>query len=153
MEIQIKQRFFPWFRYYDIRNQAGETIYIAKKRFRLGFHLTIFDSNDHPVAVVKLRQYFSFFPVFDMYLENQYIGSVSGKFSAFVPKYEEDYLDWYIEGDYFQMDHEIKGKDGSRIATIWMEDISLTKEYSATVYDSKNLLPIVMFVFIIDVMK
>ena len=144
---------FPWFRYYDIRNQAGETIYIAKRSFRLQSYLTIFDPSNHPVALVKLQEYFSLLPVFDMYLKNQYIGSVSGKFSAFVPKYKENYLDWYIEGDYFQMDHEIKGKDGSRIATIWMENISLTKEYSVTIYNSKNLLPVVMFVFIIDMMK
>lgn len=152
MKLLFKQRYFSWFDRYDIYNEAGQTVYTVKGEPSWGHLLRVYDAKGKAIAAVK-EKVLSFQPKFEMYLGNDYIGSISKAFSFFAPKFNIDYNGWQIDGDFFEWDYSIHNAARGRIATVSKELWKLNDFYVIDVNDPQDALCALMLVLAIDAEK
>ncbi|MCI7221374.1 MAG: LURP-one-related family protein [Firmicutes bacterium] len=150
MRLLFKQRLFSWFDSYDIYDEDGNVVYEVKGQLDWGHCLKVYQSNVH-LATIK-QVLLTFIPRFEIYKDDQYVGSISKEFSFFVPRYNIDFNGWHIEGDIFEWDYQIY--DGSKvIASISKELFNLTDTYVLNIIDPKDALDVLAFVLAIDAEK
>ena len=150
MRLLFKQRLFSWFDSYDIYDEDGNVVYEVKGQLDWGHFLKVYQSNVH-LATIK-QVLLTFIPRFEIYKDDQYVGSISKEFSFFVPRYNIDFNGWHIEGDIFEWDYQIY--DGSKvIASISKELFNLTDTYVLNIIDPKDALDVLAFVLAIDAEK
>lgn len=152
MRMYFKQRLFSWFDSYDIYDEQGKVIYEVKGQLSWGHCLKIFDAYGSEVGTVEERV-LTFFPKFNVYLGDQYLGCISKEFSFFMPKYDIDYNGWHIEGDFLEWDYQITDGNGGTVAVITKELFHMTDQYVIDVPDQSNALIALMFVLAIDAEK
>jgi len=152
MKLLFKQRLFSWFDKYDIYDEAGNTVYTVKGELAWGHLLRIYDANGNEVGSVKER-IFSFLPKFEMYLGDDYIGSIHKEFSFFKPRFNIDYNGWQVNGDWFEWDYSVLDASGDSVASVSKELLNWTDTYVIDVYDPKDALCALMLVLAIDAEK
>lgn len=151
MRMLFKQRIFSWFDSYDIYDEAGCTLYTVKGQLSWGHCLKIFDSNGFEVGTVK-EKIFTFLPKFEIYAGGSYIGCISKEFTFFKPRYNIDYNDWHIDGDFLEWDYTVYG-GGGVVAKVSKEIFHLSDTYVIDVYNSTDALSALMLVLAIDAEK
>ncbi len=151
MKLLFKQRFFSWFDSYDIFNEDGETVYTVEGQFSWGKKLKIFDRAGRELATVE-QKIFSFFPTYEVYIGEQYVGCVRKEFSLFTPSFTVDYMGWEVEGDFFEWEYEIFG-GGERKATVSKELFNFTDTYVIDIPDPTDDLAALALVLAIDAEK
>lgn len=152
MKLLFKQRFFSWFDSYDIYNEAQQTVYTVKGQLSWGHCLKIYDARGEEVGTVK-EKVFTWFPKFEMYLGNTYIGCITKEFSFFKPKFSIDCNNWQIEGNWFEWDYSIVDLSGQSVAKVTKEPWNWTDTYVIDVIDPKDTLCALMLVLAIDAEK
>lgn len=152
MKLIFKQRLFSWFDSYDIYDQNGEVVYVVKGKLSWGHCLKIYDSIGTELGTVKERV-FSFFPKFEIYLGENYIGCIKKKLTFFKPIFNIDYNGWHIEGDLFEWEYNILNSSGNSVATISKQIFKLTDTYVIDVFNPSDALGVLMLVLAIDAEK
>ena len=152
MRLLFKQRFFSWFDSYDIYNEAGNTVYTVKGELSLGHLLRVFDANGFEIDVLK-EKILTWFPKFEVYMGDRYVGCINKEFSFFKPKFNIDYNGWHIEGDFFGWDYSIVDSCGNGIATVSKQLLNFTDTYVIDVYNERDALCALMLVLAIDAEK
>ena len=152
MKLLFKQRFFSWFDSYDIYDEAGNTVYTVKGELSWGHLLRIYDANGNDVGCVK-EKIFTWLPKFEMYIGDNYIGSINKEFSFFEPKFNIDYNGWHVSGDWFEWDYNIFDAFAQDVAIVSKELWNWTDTYVIDVKDPKNALCVLMLVLAIDAEK
>ena len=92
-------------------------------------------------------------PRFEVYLGEQYIGSISKEFTWFKPKYNIDFNGWQIQGEWTEWDYTILGPMGDVLAVISKEIWNWTDTYTIDVMSPDDALYALMFVLAIDAEK
>ena len=152
MKLLFKQRFFSWFDSYDIYDEAGNTVFTVRGELAWGHLLRIYDANDNEVGCIK-EKIFTWLPKFEMYLGDNYIGSINKEFSFFRPKFNIDYNGWQVEGDWFEWEYTIQNGSGRDVAAVSKEIWNWTDTYVIDVYDPKDAIYALMLVLAIDAEK
>ena len=152
MKLLFKQRFFSWLDSYDIYYEDGSVAYTVKGQLSWGHCLKIFDPNGCELGTVKERV-LTFLPKFEIYLGDQYIGSISKEFTFFKPKYNIDFNGWHIDGNWTEWDYTILGPMGDVLAVISKELWNWTDTYTIDVMSPDDGLYALMFVLAIDAEK
>ncbi len=152
MKLLFKQRFFSWFDSYDIYDESGNIVYTVKGQLAWGHCLRIYDSLDNEIGMVKER-ILTFFPKFEIYLGNNYVGCISKEFSFFTPKFNIDYNGWHVQGDFFEWDYNILDAFEKPVATVSKQLLNWTDTYVIDVGNSKDALNALMLVLAIDAEK
>ena len=152
MRLLFKQRFFSWFDSYDIYDESGNTVYTVQGQLAWGHCLKIFDAAGNEIGTVKERV-LTWLPKFEIYLGEEYIGCISKELSFFKPKFNIDYNDWYVEGDFFEWDYQIVDNYGRQIAEVSKQLMNWTDTYVIYVVDSQDALGALMLVLAIDAEK
>ena len=96
MKLLFKQRFFSWFDSYDIYNEAGETVYTVEGKLSWGHCLHILDAAGNHIGTVKERV-LTLLPKFELYENDEYIGSIQKAFTFFAPKFDIDCNGWQVQ--------------------------------------------------------
>jgi uncharacterized protein YxjI len=152
MKLLFKQRFFSWFDSYDIFDEMGNTVYTVKGELAWGHLLRIYDAYGQEVGCVK-EKVFTWFPKFEMYIGDNYMGSINKEFSFFKPKFNIDYNGWMIDGDWFEWNYTILNGTYQSVATVSKELWNWTDTYVIDVYDPKDAIYALMLVLAIDAEK
>ena len=152
MKLLFKQRFFSWLDSYDIYNEAGETVYTVRGELAWGHCLKIFDAAGRELGTVK-EKILTWLPKFEMYLGQQYIGSINKEFTFFKPKFNIDCNGWSVDGDWFEWDYTILNAHGQQIATVTKELWNWTDTYVIDVVNPQDALCALMLVLAIDAEK
>ena len=152
MKLLFKQRFFSWFDSYDIYNEQGNTVYTVKGELSWGHLLRIYDAIGNEVGAVK-EKVFTWLPRFEIYLKDNYVGSISKEFSFFKPRFNIDYNGWHVDGDWFEWDYSIINTSGCHVAHISKEIWNWTDTYVIDVYNPDDALNALMLVLAIDAEK
>lgn len=152
MKLLFKQRFFSWLDSYDIYYEDGSVAYTVKGQLSWGHCLKIFDPNGCELGTVKERM-LTFLPKFEIYLGDQYIGSISKEFTFFKPKYNIDFNGWQVDGNWTEWDYTILGPMGDVLAVISKELWNWTDTYTIDVMSPDDGLYALMFVLAIDAEK
>lgn len=152
MKLLFKQRLFSWFDSYDIYDEYGMVLYNVRGQFSWGHCLKIFDPYDNEIGTVKQRV-LTFFPKFDLYLGDMYMGCINREFTFFRPRYNIDCNGWTVEGNIFEWDYRILDCTGNCIATVTKEIFNLTDTYTIDVLNPNDALCALMLVLAIDAEK
>ena len=152
MKLLFKQRFFSWFDSYDVYDEAGNTVFTVKGELSWGHLLRIYDAQGNAIGCVKERV-FTWLPKFEMYLGDNYIGSINKEFSFFKPKFNIEYNGWHVDGDWFEWDYTIFNSNGTCIATVSKELWNWTDTYVIDVRDPGDSIYALMLVLAIDAEK
>ena len=104
MKLLFKQRFFSWLDSYDIFNEAGQTVYTVQGQLAWGHCLKIYNASGFELGTVKERV-LTWLPKFEMYLGDQYVGSIQKEFTFFKPKFHIDCNGWQVDGDWREWDY------------------------------------------------
>lgn len=154
MKLLFKQRFFTWFDSYDIFDEDGNTVYTVEGQFAWGKCLHILDKTGAHVATIKQRL-LTFMPTFDLYLgdEDEYLGSITKEFSFFTPSFSIDYMDWQVEGDWFEWDYEIMDSGGAVVAEVSKDVFRFMDTYCMDIRNPGDALHVLMLVLAIDAEK
>ena len=152
MKLLFKQRLFSWFDSYDIYDEDGNSVYTVKGQLSWGHCLKIYDADDHEVGTIQER-ILTLLPKFEVYLGNQYVGSISKEFSFFTPRFNIDYNGWHVEGDFFEWDYSILDQSGHQIAEVSKQLFNWTDTYVIDVQNPSDALGALMLVLAIDAEK
>lgn len=152
MKLLFKQRLFSWFDSYDIYDEDGNSVYTVKGQLSWGHCLKIYDADDHEVGTIQER-ILTLLPKFEVYLGNQYVGSISKEFSFFTPRFNIDYSGWHVEGDFFEWDYSILDQSGHQIAEVSKQLFNWTDTYVIDVQNPNDALGALMLVLAIDAEK
>ena len=152
MKLLFKQRFFSWFDSYDIYDEEGNTVFVVKGELAWGHMFRIYDANGRELGAVK-QEIFSFMPRFNIYMGNECVGSICREFSLFRPKYNIDFKNWRVEGDWFEWEYSILDTSGREVASITKELWNWTDTYSIDVHNPEDALCALMLVLAIDAEK
>ena len=152
MILLLKQRLFSWFDSYDIYDEAGETVYMVKGELAWGHCMRIYDATGNELGMIK-QKIITLLPKFEIYIDEQYVGSINREFNLFTPSYNIDYNGWYVEGNYWEWDYGIYDSYDNLVATISKEFFNWTDTYSIEVYNPEDALSALMFVLAMDAEK
>lgn len=152
MKLLFKQRFFSWLDSYDIFDEMGNTVYTVKAQLSWGHLLRIYDKNGNELGYIK-EKILTWFPKFEMYLGNEYMGSINKEFSFFKPKFNVDYHGWKISGNWAEWDYSIEDYKGREVATVSKELWKFTDTYTIDVYNPDDAIYALMLVLAIDAEK
>ncbi len=152
MKLLFKQRFFSWFDSYDIYNEAGERAYVVRGELAWGHLLRIYDAAGREVGYIKERV-LTWFPKFEMYLGDSYVGCINKEFSLFTPRFNIDCNGWQVKGDFFEWDYDIVDARGGHIATVSKELFKFTDTYAIDVVSPDDAVCALMLVLAIDAEK
>lgn len=152
MRMMFKQRLFSWFDSYDIFDEQENTIFEVKGQLAWGHCLKIFDAQGRELGTVK-EKVLTLLPKFEVYMGEQYLGSINKEFSIFTPRYNIDYRGWHVEGNFLEWDYTILDSDRNHVATVSKELLHLTDTYILDVDRQEDALPVLMFVLAIDAEK
>ena len=152
MKLLFKQRMFSWFDSYDIYDEAGNIAYTVRGQLAWGHLLRIFDAQGNEIGCIKERV-LTWLPLFEMYLNGRYVGSIRREFSLFRPRFTIDCNGWQVEGDWFEWDYNIVDARGCSIATVNKELFNWTDTYVIDVRDPNHATCILMLVLAIDAEK
>jgi uncharacterized protein YxjI len=152
MKLLFKQRLFSWFDSYDIYDEDGNSVYTVKGQLSWGHCLKIYDADAHEVGTIQER-ILTLLPKFEVYLGNQYVGSISKEFSFFTPRFNIDYNGWHVEGDFFEWDYSILNQSGQQIAEVSKQLFNWTDTYVIDVQNPSDALGALMLVLAIDAEK
>lgn len=152
MRLWFKQRFFSWFDSYDVYDEAGNTVYTVEGQLSWGHCLHILDARGRHIATVK-ETVFTLMPKFELYVGEEYIGSIQKEFTFFVPRYDIDCNGWQVEGNFMEWDYTVKTLCGCVVASISKELFNWTDTYTIDVTDPEDALCALMLVLAIDAEK
>ncbi len=152
MKLLFKQRMFSWFDSYDIYDEKGNVAYTVRGELAWGHLLRIYDARGYEIGYIKERV-LTWFPQFEMYLGDRYVGSIRKEFSLFHPRFTVDCNGWQVEGDWLGWDYNILDQSGKRIAAVTKELFNWTDTYSIDVRDPNYATCILMLVLAIDAEK
>lgn len=152
MKLLFKQRFFSWFDSYDIYDEYGNVVYTVKGQLSWGHCLKISDAKGNYVGTLKERV-FTWLPKFEMYVGDDYVGSICKEFSFFHPRFNIDCKGWSVEGSVFEWDYDILDSNGMNIATVSKELFNWTDTYTIDIEYPEDSLYVLMLVLAIDAEK
>ena len=152
MKLRFKQKFFSWLDSYDVTDESGNTVYTVRGELAWGHLLRIYDAAGDEVGSVKERV-LSFLPRFEMYLKDNYLGSINKELSFFKPKFNIDCKGWRVEGDWFEWDYRIVDGAGRCVATVSKELWQWTDTYVIDLINREDALCALMLVLAIDAEK
>ena len=152
MKLLFQQKMCSGLDSYDISYEDGSVAYTVKGQLSWGHCLKIFDPEGHEIGTVK-EKVLTWMPRFEVYLGEQYIGSISKEFTFFKPKYNIDFNGWQIQGDWTEWDYTILGPMGDVLAVISKELWNWTDTYTIDVMSPDDALYALMFVLAIDAEK
>ena len=157
MKLYFKQRMFSWFDSYDIYymndgEETGAVAYTVEGKLAWGHCLHILDPQGRHIATVK-QQVFTFLPKFDMYVGDEYVGTIRKEFTFLRPSFNLDYNGWRVEGSFMEWDYAIVDGSGSQVAAVSKELFHWTDTYVIDVADERDALYALMVVLAIDAEK
>ena len=152
MKLLFKQRLFSWFDSYDIFDEAGQVVYSVEGQLSWGHCLHILNENGRHVGTVK-EKVLTLFPQFEMYVGEEYAGSIQKEFTFFRPRFDVDCNGWQVQGDFWEWDYTVTEPCGAPVASVSKEPFNWTDTYVIDVVRPEDALCVLMLVLAIDAEK
>ena len=152
MKLLFKQRIFSWFGSYDIFDETGRVVYKVEGQLSFGHMFRIYDAQGRELGYIK-QEMLAFLPCYNIYVGDEYLGRISRRLSLFTPKYDIDYKNWNVEGNWVEWDYSIRNSSGNEIASVSKQLFNFTDTYVINVVYPEDALYALMLVLAIDAEK
>ena len=97
--------------------------------------------------------FFSLLPRYQIFVNDQLIGSVKKNFTFLRPSFSVDFNGWQVEGSFLEWDYTVWDTSGNAIAKVSKELFNWTDTYVIEVSNPQNALYVLMLVLAIDAEK
>ena len=149
MRLFIKQRVFSWTDTYDIYGENGEEKYFVKAEFfSLGHKIHVYNRKQREVGMIQ-EKVFTFMPNFEVIINGRVIGRIEKKFSFARSRYEIDYNNWKVEGDFCGWHYNVVN-GYQNIVHITKEILSWGDTYVLEIQNPSDEISALLFVLAID---
>ena len=102
MKLLIRQRVFSWSDTYDVYDETGSPKYYVKAEvWTLGHRIHVYEHGTGEEVGLIQERLLTMMPKFEISARGRSLGRVDKRFTLFRPRYEVDYLNWQVEGDFF----------------------------------------------------
>ena len=152
MQLLFKQRIFSWFGSYDIFDETGRVVYKVEGQLSFGRMFRIYDAQGKELGYIK-QEMLAFLPCYNIYVGDKYLGRISRRLSLFTPRYDIDYKNWNVEGNWVEWDYSIRNSSGNEIASVSKQLFNFTDTYVINVTYPEDALCALMLVLAIDAEK
>jgi len=145
----------------EVYDQYNHIAYSVKGQLAFSAEFRLYDARMHAVGTVK-RSSRSFAPKFDVFLELNYIGSISKEMSfGHPPIYHIDYNGWTIKAANFEKEYFFFDADGRSIGHVYKDMSSVGDAYVMEIIDDADAdgvfdadpISFIMFIVAIDAEK
>lgn len=151
MKLILKQKIFSWFDSYFIYDENDEIVYYVSGKLSWGHLFHIENARKELVGIIR-QEVLHFLPQYAIYRNDQLIGKIKKQFSLFKPKFDLEFLNWSIHGDFFEWNYQIVSQT-RLIATITKEWFHLRDVYVIDVNQESDALYALMIALAIDADK
>lgn len=153
MKLIFKQKVWSLVGKYEIYNEKGDVEYTVQGKFGIPAKFYIYDKNGNEISMVK-QKILSLFPTSYICINDEIVGTIKRKFSFFKPKYDIDYKDWEIDGNFFEWDYTVYGNNRSEtVAVVKKELFKFTDTYTLNILKEDEAPFLIAFIIAIDVEK
>ncbi len=152
MKLLFKERLFSWLDSYDIYDEYGVKKYTVEGKLGFGHKLHILDDSGIHIATLK-QDILSFLPRFNMYINNEFIGTINKNFTLLKPSFKINYNGWKIKGNFWEWNYIITNSYNETVATISKEIFNFTDTYSIEVKNAIDAIYVLMVTLAIDAEK
>lgn len=106
MELRIKQRVFAWGDTYDVYDANGEAkYYVESELFSFGHQIHVYNKRTGREVGSIHQKLLTLMPQFEIVIGGQTVGTIRKEFTFFMPKYQVDFRDWEVDGDFMGWDY------------------------------------------------
>ncbi|TDM02438.1 LURP-one-related/scramblase family protein [Macrococcus carouselicus] len=137
MKLYAKQQAFSWNQNFNIFDENGEVVYIAKGKPDIfgRRRISLMDSlNHHELAFLK-QQASAFNTTMEVFMDKEHVLSVRKKALSFTPVFLVEGEDWIVEGSFFSYDYTIKDSMDRIIARISRKMLSWTHTFEIDIQE------------------
>ena len=149
MKLFFKQQYFFWHDPFNIYDEDGNVLYVAKGDLEWTETLKVSDVQGNIIGKLKEKSFSV--AMFDIFVKGKRIGCAGIPGMLFWPwyKYHVDYKGWRVEGDKPLLNYTIYDDLGNSIATVSKN----FKTYEINIDDSQDVLSVLMLILAIDSTK
>ena len=148
VSLLFKQKVFSWFDSYNIFYENGDIAFTVKGQMAWGHLLNIYDPQGNKLGYIK-EKVVTMLPKFNLFVNEQHVGTISRKFTMFKPAYTIDFNNWEIKGDIMGWDYD--AYCGSELVMQARKQLfKLSDTYEIDVMQPENTLYALMVVLAID---
>lgn len=150
MKLLIKQKVFSWTDTYDVYDEFGTPRYFVKAdMFSIGHRIRVYDkSTGNEIGVIQ-EKVLRLLKEFEISIGGKPMGRIKREFSFFVPKYNIDYKNWHLEGDFMHWNYSVY--EGSRyVVNISKQLFQWGDTYVLDIVNPMDELPALMVAIAMD---
>lgn len=145
----IRQKALSLLGAFEITNKQNQVVYRAKGISGFTRKMILSDASGQEVGLVKqivtlLR------PKFELYEDDQLIGTITGSASPFNSSLSVSGLDWYAEGNFLGWNYTVYDKARQKIAEIHKGGFHLTDFYTLEYARRKDATRLILMILAID---
>ena len=150
MKLLIRQRVFSWSDTYDVYDETGSPKYYVKAEvWTLGHRIHVYEHGTGEEVGRIQERLLTMMPKFESSARGRSLGRVDKRFTLFRPRYEVDYLNWQVEGDFLGWDYQVTSPAGT-VMTISKEPFHWGDTYVLEYGDRTQELAGLLLVIAID---
>lgn len=149
MKFQIKQQLFRLFDTFDIKDENGRLICTVSNDGILAHSFTIRDDINN-VSFRIDEKMFRFLPTFEIYLNNERVGTIKSRFNLFVKRLNIDLYNLSVEGGLWDFNFRILDQNRKLVAQIERKIFTLTDTYEINCIDERYNVLVILICLCID---
>lgn len=152
MKLYLKEKMLSILDSFNVYDEHDDIYFKVKGKVALTHKLVIYDAKGKEVGMVK-EKIIDILPTFNLYKDGKKVGECKKKLTIIRPKFDIDFNDWEIKGNWLEWDYSICDKKGREVAVISKKILRLTDTYVIDIKDEDEALDALMVVLAIDAEK
>lgn len=152
MKLYLKEKILSVLDSFNVYDEHDDIYFKVKGKVALTHKLAIYDARGKEVGMVK-EKIIDILPTFNLYKDGKKVGECKKKLTIIRPKFDIDFNDWEIKGNWLEWDYSICDKKGREVAVISKKILRLMDTYVIDVKDKEDALDALMVVLAIDAEK
>lgn len=154
MKLFIEEKFFSLWGgsynvYYEDRSVAytvqGQPSFVRRK-------LSVNDPQGNEVGMLQTK-IIAFLPAYTIWKNGQEIGRVQQKFSLLQPKFDVNFKNWRVEGNFMGWNYKVYDEQGRVAATVDQQIWNLTEHFVIETNNDEDALDVLMLTLAISAMR
>lgn len=149
MKLYMKQQLFTWSDTFMIYDEQGQKKYHAQAEIlSFGHQMHVYKYNEE-IGFVS-EKLFQFMPAFKMELRGEYLGEIIKRFTFFSQRYDLDYQNWHVEGDWTTLEYTLYDSNNNEIMRVDKKWLSWGDSYCLNIHEEQYEEICIMILIAID---
>ena len=154
MKLFIEEKFFSlWGGSYNVFHEDRSVAYTVKGQPSLVRRkLSVMDPNGNEVGMLQTK-IIRFFPAYTIWKNGREIGMVKQKFYLLKPKFDVDFKNWHVEGNFLGWNYRIYDQQERVVAAIDQQIWNFTEHFVIDCENDEDALDVLMLTLAISAIR